>query len=80
MRYTIRNVPDALDAAHRRKARAQGKSLNEVAIEALACGAGLIERGSRHRDLSDIAHTWREDPTFDAALAAQDRIDAAFRR
>jgi len=75
MQYTIRNVPDYLDAALRGSARAQGKSLNEVAIETLARGAGLSERRFRHRDLCDIAGSWRKDPTFDSALAAQDAID-----
>jgi len=41
MQYTIRNVPNYLDAALRVSAREQGKSLNEVAIEALARGFGL---------------------------------------
>ncbi|PYP91921.1 MAG: hypothetical protein DMG65_05630 [Candidatus Angelobacter sp. Gp1-AA117] len=76
MQYTIRNVPDLLDAALRRSAREQGKSLNEVAIEALARGAGLGERRVSQRDLSDIAGTWRKDPAFESAIAAQDTIDA----
>ena len=76
MQYTIRNVPDFLDDALRRCAREQGKSLNEVAIEALQRGAGLSEQRLRQRDLSDVAGTWRKDPAFDAALAAQDTIDA----
>ncbi|MGH9738331.1 MAG: FitA-like ribbon-helix-helix domain-containing protein [Candidatus Acidiferrales bacterium] len=75
MQYTIRNVPDPLDAALRRRSREQGKSLNEVAIEALARGAGLSESRCRHRDLGDIARTWRKDLAFDAALAAQDTVD-----
>ena len=74
MQYTIRNVPSPLDAALRRSARDQGKSLNEVAMEALARGAGLSERWPQ-RDLSDIAGTWRKDAAFDRALAAQDAID-----
>ena len=76
MQYTIRNVPAFLDAALRRSAREQRKSLNEVAIEALARGAGLSERRCRQRDLSDIAGSWQKDPAFDSALAAQDAIDA----
>ena len=59
MQYTIRNVPDLLDEALRRSAREQGKSLNRVAIEALARGAGLMEQ-FRRRDLSDIAGTWKK--------------------
>jgi len=75
MQYTLRNVPEVLDEALRRSAREQGKSLNEVAVEALARGAGLGETRSRQRDLRDIAGTWREDPAFDRALAEQDKID-----
>lgn len=75
MQYTIRNIPEVLDAVLRRFAREQGKSLNEVTIEALARGAGLGESRSRQRDLGEIAGTWRKDPAFDRALAAQDRID-----
>lgn len=75
MQYTIRNVPRTLDEALRRAARERGKSLNEVAIEALARGAGVTDDFIRQRDLSDIAGTWRNDPAFDSALAAQDLID-----
>jgi len=75
MQYTIRNVPDILDEALRRSAREQGKSLNEVAIEALARGAGVTGERSRQRDLNDIAGTWRKDPAFDSARDAQDTID-----
>ncbi len=75
MQYTIRNVPNMLDEALRRAARERGKSLNEVAIEALARGAGVTEEQRQRRDLGDIASTWRKDPAFDRALAAQDTID-----
>jgi len=75
MQYTIRNVPDSLDEALRRVAREKGKSLNDVAIEALARGAGVAGERDRQRDLADIAGTWRKDPAFDTALAAQDTID-----
>jgi plasmid stability protein len=75
MQYTIRNVPDMLDEALRRAARERGKSLNEVAIEALARGTGVAGEQHRRRDLGNIAGTWRKDPAFDNALAAQDTID-----
>lgn len=75
MQYTIRNIPDQVDAALRRSAQEKGKSLNDVAVEALARGAGLGERPHRQRDLSDIAGTWKKDPAFDRALEAQDTID-----
>ena len=75
MQYPLRNVPDTLDEALRRAARKQDKSLNEVAIEALARGVGIAGELGRQRDLSDIAGTWRKDPAFDKSLAAQDTID-----
>jgi len=75
VQYTIRNVPGTLDEALRRAARDQGKSLNEVAFEALARGVGVTGGCGLQRDLSDIAGTWRTDPAFDDANAAQDTID-----
>jgi len=75
MQYTIRNIPDYLDAALRSAAQVQGKSLNEVAIDALVRGAGLSGQPIRRRDLSFMAGTWEEDPEFDAAIADQDKVD-----
>jgi hypothetical protein len=75
MQYTIRNIPNALDESLRKAARVQGKSLNEIAIEALARGAGITGEPRQQRDLSDIAGTWRKDAAFDRALADQDTID-----
>lgn len=80
MQYTLRNIPDYLDATLRDVARREGKSLNEVAVAALARGAGLAERKHIKRDLSDIAGTWQEDPAFDSAIADQQKIDEALWR
>jgi plasmid stability protein len=75
MQYTLRKIPNSLDAALRQRARQQGKSLNKVAIEALARDAGLSGERGRQRDLRDIAGTWRADRVFDQAIAEQDTID-----
>jgi len=75
MQYTLRRIPPALDSALRRRARAERKSINTVALEALVRGAGLEEGSERHRDVADIAGTWVEDAAFDEAVAAQHRID-----
>lgn len=75
MQYTLRNIPPSLDRALRQKARREGRSLNEVAVEALRRAMGLGDEPVRHRSLKGIRGTWREDPEFDAALAEQDRID-----
>lgn len=75
MQYTIRGIPEALDDAIRERARTEGKSLNEVAVEALADGLGLGAADVVRRDLSDIAGTWKPDPGVEAALAEQHRVD-----
>ncbi len=75
MQYSIRNIPAAVDRALRRRAREEGKSLNEVAIDALRRGIGVDNEPVRYRELRDLSGTWLEDPDFDAAIAEQHRID-----
>jgi hypothetical protein len=75
MQYTLRGVPPIVDLELRRRAKAEGKSLNTVAIEALVRGSGLGESPVRQRDLGDVAGTWQEDRDFDQAVADQDRVD-----
>jgi len=75
MQYTVRGIPDALDKAIRRRARAEGKSLNEVAVDALADGLGLGSEDVPRRDLSDVVGTWKKEASVEAALVAQDVVD-----
>ena len=78
MQYTLRNVPKKVDEALRRRAKNQRRSLNDVAVEALALGVGVgaTETGHlRYRDLSDIAGTYVPDPGFEQAMKEQDQID-----
>ena len=75
MQYTLRGIPAALDEAIRERAKTEGKSLNEVAVEALADGLGLGDEDIVRRDLSDVVGTWRKEAAVEAALAAQDRVD-----
>ncbi|MEX2213114.1 MAG: hypothetical protein WD768_03235 [Phycisphaeraceae bacterium] len=75
MQYTIRNVPRQIDRALRRKAKAEGKSLNAVAIEALEAALGVSGEPIKRRDLSFMAGTWDNDPKVEEALADQRRID-----
>lgn len=75
MQYTIRGIPAAVDDALRERARADGKSLNEAAIEALSEGAGVAATTRKRRDLGDIAGTWKADKAVESALAAQDWVD-----
>ena len=77
MQYTIRNIPKKVDQALRKKAKEQGRSLNDVAIEALAVATGVVQSAKpvQRIDLSDIAGTWVEDPEFDKIMREQDQID-----
>ena len=76
MQYTIRNIPKRIDQALRKRAKEQGKSLNDVAIEALAVATGVRPAKSvKYCDLSDFAGKWVEDPEFDKIMAEQDQID-----
>jgi hypothetical protein len=75
MQYTLRGIPKLLDHTLRERARQEGKSLNEVAVQALERGSGLEGEPIKRRDLRDLAGRWREDPEFDRAIADQDRVD-----
>jgi radical SAM superfamily enzyme with C-terminal helix-hairpin-helix motif len=77
MQYTLRGIPEALDKAIRRRAQTEGKSLNDVTVEALADGLGFGKESVVYRDLSDIVGTWKREPSVEAALAAQDVVDKA---
>ena len=75
MQYTLRNIPDGLDAEIRRRSRLESRSINDVAVQAMARGLGLAGEMARQRDLGGLAGRWQEDPEFDAAIADQDTID-----
>ncbi len=77
MQYTLRRIPRSLDRAIRQRAIAEGKSLNAVAVEALAEGLGLGKGEIALRDLSDIVGTWKKEASVEAAFAAQDVVDAS---
>jgi hypothetical protein len=74
MQYTLRNIPKAVDQALRRKAKESGRSLNDVAIESLALGAGVPTNGKKRkrRDWSDFVGTYVKDPGFEQAMKEQD--------
>jgi len=77
MQYSVRGIAPEIDSALRSRAQAEGKSLNAVALEALADGLGLGDAALVRRDLSDVAGTWRRDARVEKALADQDEIDEA---
>ena len=80
MQYTLRKIPALLDRILRRRAREHGTSLNDVAVQAMARGAGISDQPVRQRQLRDLAGKWQKDPAFDAALREQDTVDPSLWR
>jgi len=75
IQYTLRGVPRELDSALRRKAKQEGLSLNQAAIEAITHGLGLDGDKPVYHDLDDLVGTWVEDPAFDEAIREADSVD-----
>lgn len=75
MQYTIRGIPAHVDRALRERSTREGKSLNEVAIEALERALDLEGHSVRRRDLGKIAGSWVRDREVDRALDDQRKID-----
>lgn len=73
--YTIRAVPAAMDRALRQRAKREAKSLNTVALEALARGLELEAQPVEHTDLDALIGSWQEDPAFDRTVADFERVD-----
>ncbi len=73
MQYTIRSVPPIVDKALRDRARKSGKSINEVAVEALAKGVGVIPN-SIFNDLDWFIGNKSLDASFNDALNWLDNL------
>jgi plasmid stability protein len=74
MQYTVRNIPADLDRALKARAKKTGKSVNQLALEALSQSVGLAPK---RRNLRDMPGAWskREATEFDKFLAQHRRID-----
>jgi plasmid stability protein len=75
MQYTLRNVPKVLDRALRERAKREGKSLNQVALDALMRAIGAEAEATPHRSLADVGGTWIADAEVDRALDDQRAVD-----
>lgn len=71
MKYTLRNVPEEVDLALRARAERLGKSLNEIAVLALAESTGHTIESPPRRDLGDIIGAVPPDPGLNDALCDQ---------
>jgi len=75
MQYTLRKIPRDLDQALRRRAKKEGRSLNDVALEALAMGAGVNGHSAANHDLDFAIGSWVADSEFEKAVKDQRQID-----
>jgi hypothetical protein len=77
MTITLSNLPDDVERALLERARAEQKSVDQAAVDAMARGLGVrTQEPGKHRELSDIAGTRRnDDPGFEAAIREQGLID-----
>ena len=75
IQYTIRQIPSQIDEALRQKSKKEGRSLNEVAVEAITLGSGFAETRPQYHDLDSLIGSWKKDSKFDEAIHAQDQID-----
>lgn len=74
MQYTIRNIPPELDRALKALARKAGKSVNQIALEALANSVG---RPVARRSLRNMPGAWskQEAEQLDEWLQSHRTID-----
>lgn len=76
---TLRNLPDEVARAIRRRAEREGLSLNKAVLAVLAERLGVAPGATpaRYHDLDELAGAWTdaEARAFDRALAAQRGID-----
>jgi hypothetical protein len=72
--YTIRNIPADLDKAIKARAKRLSKSVNQIALEALA---NVVDRAVKKRSLRDMPGAWSksEAERFDRFLREQRSID-----
>lgn len=73
--YTIRGIPERIDAMLKQKAHEEHKSLNSVVLEAIEKGIGAADVPVVHHDMDDLAGSWVDDPGFDQAIEAFEAID-----
>lgn len=73
MTLVLRDIPEDVERALRAKAQAEGKTPEQVAIEALA--ATTSPSSAKKSDFSAVVGTWVEDPVFEQIRREHEQID-----
>jgi hypothetical protein len=77
MTLTIEKLPDSLNKALHQKAIAEGRTVQDVAVDAIARGlnVGNTNVSPKKGDWSEFIGSWVEDPEFDEAMKDFEKID-----
>lgn len=75
IQYTIRQVPEEVDARLREMAVKENCSLNYAVLNALSTAVGADGKSPVFHDLDSVAGSWVEDPDFDTAVQSFEQID-----
>jgi hypothetical protein len=75
VQYTIRQVPEEVDARLRELAVKEQCSLNYAVLDVLSRASGAIGEPLIFHDLDSLAGSWVEDGAFDTAVAAFAQVD-----
>ncbi len=75
IQYTIRQVPEEVDAKLRELAVKETCSLNYLVLDALSHAAGAKDSPLIFHDLDSLAGSWVEDKAFDQAMSAFEQVD-----
>lgn len=68
IQYTIRNIPEPVDAALRSVARKKGISFNSTVVEALEMAVGANGRQARNTNFDWIIGSGLKDDSFDESM------------
>jgi len=75
VQYTIRQIPEEVDAKLRELAVKESCSLNTVVLDALSRETGAAVSPLVFHDLDALAGSWVEDAAFDQAIGAFEQVD-----
>jgi len=74
LQYTVRGIPEEVDASLREEAAQSGKSLNTLLVEKISESTAAGKQGWTN-GLEKFIGTWVEDPAFDEAMKDHEAID-----
>lgn len=75
MQYTIRGISPELDRALKERAKATGRSVNQLVLDLFWQLVATQPSSVKRRQLTDLTGSWQEDAEFDAVLAEHEQVD-----